>query len=91
MFDRYRAMASHNPIISYAVDQPNWRRVIDQRLRERGWRGVDQANPYDSANYYRLHRFWFLTISEMVAVRGTSTHATITVRRQMTIFGKRFP
>ena len=79
-------------VIVYQVPTSNWRMVLDQRLREHHWRGTeDMANPYDSDNYYRVQRIWFITMTEMVAVRGTSTRAEITVRRQIILFGIRFP
>jgi hypothetical protein len=77
--------------IAYDVTHADWRRVIDQRLRERGWHGIDETNPYDYDNYYRLHHYWFITITETAAVRGTSTHAEITIRRRMIVFRVRFP
>ena len=78
-------------MIAYDVNHADWRRVIDQRLRGHGWHGIDEANPYDYDHYYRLHHYWFITLTETVAVRGTSTHAEITIHRRISIFGMRFP
>jgi Flp pilus assembly protein CpaB len=79
-------------VVVYQAPASNWRAVVDQRLREQHWRGTeDMANPYDSDNYYRFQRIWFITLTEMVAVRGTSIRAEITVRRRILVFGIGFP
>ncbi|MDZ4718111.1 MAG: hypothetical protein SH847_06530 [Roseiflexaceae bacterium] len=70
--------------IVYQVAASNWRAMLSQRLRERHWSGTeDMSNPYDNDNYYWFQWIWFITMTEMVAVRGTSTHAEITVRRRI--------
>jgi hypothetical protein len=43
------------------------------------------------SNYVRVQRYWVLTLSELVAVRGTSTRAEITLRRRFHLLGMSFP
>jgi hypothetical protein len=75
--------------ISYEIVDITWGTVLDERLRERGWRGPDPANPYDPTNYYRSYRIGFVSLNEMIAVRGSRTHAEITLYRHVTVLGQR--
>jgi len=65
--------------------------VLDHQLREHGWRLLDPPNPYDASNYYRIQQIWFISMTEMVSVRGSSDRATITVRRRIVVFGIPIP
>jgi hypothetical protein len=77
--------------IAYDVADPAWRAALDRRLRERGWIDPNASSPYDMSNYVRVQRYWVLTLSELVAVRGTSTRAEITLRRRFHLLGMSFP
>jgi hypothetical protein len=75
-------------MISYQVADTSWRAVLDKRLLESGQWRPNIAYPY--TNYFRSSQIGFVSLNEMIAVTGSSTHVEIAIYRHIQVFGKWF-
>jgi hypothetical protein len=99
--DRFVVVPASTPIVSYpqpGVQQityttrnANWKALIETQLEETHRGPPASSNPYQPADYYRQRRLLGITLTEMIAVRGTTNQAVITIRRRVHFFGISIP